>query len=170
MVYYLHRKRNTGKGAVTTLEQAFNEVYTKFKLHFYQEIFRRFQDREASLTTVETFCMESIMALGSPTVNEFATFMRISPPNAAYKVNSLVKKGYIRKVRSPDDRREYHLEVTQKYIDYYNISAAYTTEVVARVNRRFPPEDCAKLEEMLTIVSRELMPEVVLPERRTTEP
>ena len=170
MVYYLHRKRNTGKGAVTTLEQAFNEVYTKFKLHFYQEIFRRFQDREASLTTVETFCMESIMALGSPTVNEFATFMRISPPNAAYKVNSLVKKGYIRKVQSPDDRREYHLEVTQKYIDYYNISAAYTTEVVARVNRRFPLEDCAKLEEMLTIVSRELMPEVVLPERRTTEP
>ena len=170
MVYYLHRKRNTGKGAVTTLEQAFNEVYTKFKLHFYQEIFRRFQDREASLTTVETFCMESIMALGSPTVNEFATFMHISPPNAAYKVNSLVKKGYIRKVQSPDDRREYHLEVTQKYIDYYNISAAYTTEVVARVNRRFPPEDCAKLEEMLTIVSRELMPEVVLPERRTTEP
>ena len=170
MVYYLHRKRNTGKGAVTTLEQAFNEVYTKFKLHFYQEIFRRFQDREASLTTVETFCMESIMALGSPTVNEFAAFMRISPPNAAYKVNSLVKKGYIRKVQSPDDRREYHLEVTQKYIDYYNISAAYTTEVVARVNRRFPPEDCAKLEEMLTIVSRELMPEVVLPERRTTEP
>lgn len=114
--------------------------------------------------------MESIMALGSPTVNEFATFMRISPPNAAYKVNSLVKKGYIRKVQSPDDRREYHLEVTQKYIDYYNISAAYTTEVVARVNRRFPPEDCAKLEEMLTIVSRELMPEMVLPERRTTEP
>ena len=169
MVYYLHRKRNTGKGAVTTLEQAFNEVYTKFKLHFYQEIFRRFQDREASLTTVETFCMESIMALGSPTVNEFATFMRISPPNAAYKVNSLVKKGYIRKVQSPDDRREYHLRPTQKYIDYYNISASYTTEVVARANQRFTPEECSKLEQMLTIVSRELMPEVVLPEAQAQE-
>lgn len=78
------------------LEQAFFRVYTKFKLHFYQEIFKRFQDREASLTTVETFCMESIQALGSPTINEFATFMCISSPNAAYKVNSLVKKGYVR--------------------------------------------------------------------------
>ena len=37
------------------LKHAFFNVYTKFKLHFYQEIFRRFQDREASLTTVETF-------------------------------------------------------------------------------------------------------------------
>ena len=26
------------------LNQAFNEVYTKFKLHFYQEIFQRFQE------------------------------------------------------------------------------------------------------------------------------
>ena len=147
------------------LEEVFQDVYTKFKLHFYQEIFRRFQDREASLTTVETFCMESIMALGRPSVNEFATFMRISPPNAAYKVNSLVKKGYIRKIQSPEDRREYHLEVTQKYIDYYNISSSYMAEVMDRIVHRFPAEDCAKLEEILTVVSRELMPEVPLPDR-----
>ena len=151
------------------LHQAFNEVYTKFKLHFYQEIFRRFQDREASLTTVETFCMESIMALGRPTVNEFATFMCISPPNAAYKVNSLVKKGYIRKVQSPDDRREYHLEVTQKYIDSYNISTSYMVQVMDRIANRFSPEECAKLEEMLTVVSRELMPEVDIPEANIPE-
>lgn len=144
------------------LHQAFNEVYTKFKLHFYQEIFRRFQDREASLTTVETFCMESIMALGRPTVNEFATFMCISPPNAAYKVNSLVKKGYIRKIQSPSDRREFHLEVTQKYIDYYNISYSYLSTVIERVRRRFPEEDVDKLEQMLTIISDELMPELDL--------
>jgi len=151
------------------LKYAFFNVYTKFKLHFYQEIFQRFQSREASLTTVETFCVETIQALGSPTVNEFATFMRISPPNAAYKVNSLVKKGYIRKVQSPSDRREYHLEVTQKYIDFYNISTSYMVEVMERIARRFSTEECAKLEEMLTIVSRDLMPEVAIPDIKMTE-
>ena len=142
------------------LKDAFFNVYTKFKLHFYQEIFSRFQDREASLTTVETFCMESIMALGRPTVNEFATFMCISPPNAAYKVNSLVKKGYVEKIQSTTDRREYHLRPTQKYIDYYNISYSYLHTVVERARQRFTPEECAKLEQMLTIVSTELMPEL----------
>ena len=151
------------------LDQAFFHVYTKFKLHFYQEIFRRFQDREASLTTVETFCMETIQALGRPTISEFAAFMRISPPNAAYKVNSLVKKGYLRKVRSEEDQREYHLEVTQKYLDYYSISVKYMVEVMDRISRRFSREECAKLEEMLVIVSRELMPEVTLPELRLPE-
>lgn len=146
------------------LKNAFFTVYTKFKLHFYKEIFQRFQNREASLTTVETFSMETIMALGNPTINEFASFMCISPPNAAYKVNSLIKKGYIRKVQSEVDRREYHLEVTQKYIDYYNISSNYMLEVMDRIAERFGPEDCAKLEEMLSVISQELMPEIDIPE------
>ena len=149
------------------LNQAFNEVYTKFKLHFYQEIFRRFQDREASLTTVETFCMESIMALGRPSVNEFATFMCISPPNAAYKVNSLIQKGYLKKVQSQSDRREYHIVPTQKYMDYYNVSYTYLSTVLQRVEKRFPPEDVKKLEEMLQVISRELMPEIPLPSQTT---
>ena len=70
------------------LEKDFNEVYTKFKLHFYRAVFGRFKRREATLTTVETFCMEIILALGEPTVNEFSNFVGISPPNAAYKIKS----------------------------------------------------------------------------------
>lgn len=151
------------------LKHAFFDVYTKFKLHFYKEIFQRFQEREASLTTVETFCMESIYALGSPTVNEFASFMCISAPNAAYKVNSLVKKGYLKKVQSVNDRREYHLEVTQKYIDYYDISASYMNTVMDRITQRFSTEDCAKLDEILTIVGQELMPEIELPQKEQAE-
>ena len=60
------------------LEEMFSTVYNKFKLHFYQETFARFQNREASLTTVEAFAMEAIYALKCPTVREFARFMRIS--------------------------------------------------------------------------------------------
>ena len=97
------------------LEEIFRRVYTKFKLHFYRTVFTRFQTREASLTTVETFCMEIIMALGRPTINEFSSFVGISPPNAAYKINNLVQKGYVTKEQSPEDKREYHLVVTQKY-------------------------------------------------------
>ena len=146
------------------LKDAFITVYTKFKLHFYKEIFQRFQSREASLTTVETFSMETIMALGSPTVNEFASFMCISAPNAAYKINSLVKKGYLHRVQSEVDRREYHLEVTQKYLDYYNISSAYMMRVMERIQERFTPQECEKLTEMLQIISRDLMLEIDIPE------
>ena len=142
------------------LEDAVWNVYTKFKLHFYLQVFGRFQSREASLTTVETYCMEVIHALGEPTINEFATYLNISQPNAAYKVGNLIKKGYIEKVQSEDDKREYHLCVTQKYNDYYNIGNGYVQTVMERVTERFLPEDCRKLEEMLRVIGSELMPEV----------
>ena len=142
------------------MNDALNKVYSKFKLHFYRTVLCRFQSREASLTTVETFCMEIIMALGKPTVNEFSSYVGISPPNAAYKINNLVHKGYIRKEQSKDDKREYHLVITQKYVDYYNISYAYILTVSDRIKERFPEEDVKRLEEMLDVISSELMPEI----------
>lgn len=145
------------------LDQAFQQVYTKFKLHFYQQVFSKFESREATLTTVESFCMEVIMALGHPTIAEFSNMMNLSTPNAAYKINNLVKKGYVKKVQSKTDKREYHLYPTPKYVDYYSISYAYLQQVVDRAKERFSPEELQKLEEMLRIVSQELMPEITLP-------
>ena len=114
----------------------------------YQNVFQRFATREATLTTVESFCMEGIMAMGEPTIAEFSRMMQISTPNAAYKIGSLVKKGYVEKIQSTVDRREYHLRPTQKYIDYYNISYSYLSTVIERVRKRFPEEDVDKLEQM----------------------
>lgn len=142
------------------LREAFSKVYTKFKLHFYHRVFERLEDREATLTTVETFCMEIIYAMKNPTVNEFAQATHISSPNAAYKINSLVKKGYLNKVQSKEDKREYHLEVTEKYLDYYNISYNYMSVVMDRIQERFTEEEQAQIEKFLTIVSEELMTEI----------
>lgn len=149
------------------LDQVFEQVYTKFKLHFYKQVFNKFATREATLTTVESFCMEVIMALGSPTVAEFSNMMNLSTPNAAYKINNLVKKGYVKKVQSETDKREYHLYPTPKYIDYYSISYAYLQKVVDRAKQRFTVEELQNLERMLRIVSDELMPEIPLPARST---
>ena len=145
-----------------TLQEAFTEVYTKFKLHFYQKVFERLMDREATLTTVETFCMEIIYALDRPTVAEFARVADISSPNAAYKINNLVKKGYLKKVRSENDRREYHLVVTEKYLNYYNISYNYMNTVMQRMEERFSEEEREILVRCLRVMSEELMPEVSL--------
>ena len=64
----------------------------------------------------------------------------------------------MQKIQSAHDKREYHLQVTQKYKDYYNISNDYVHAVTERIRQRFSPEECAKLEEMLAIINQELMP------------
>ena len=142
------------------LQDAFLKVYTRFKLHFYAKFFERIQERETSLTTVETFCMEIIYSINNPTVNEFARVANISSPNAAYKVNNLIKKGYLKKVQSEVDKREFHLEVTDKYLDYYNITYSYIGKVMERLEKRLTPEEMQTMEKVLKVMSDELMPEI----------
>jgi DNA-binding MarR family transcriptional regulator len=149
--------------ALEMLEQTFSDIYLKFKIHFYKEIFKMTHARGMSLTSTEVFCVEIIHALGSPTVNEFASFLQVSSPNAAYKVNSLIKKGYIEKTQSEEDKREYHLRVTQKYYDYFNLSQTYLSEVTKRAEEHFNAEEIGKFDQMLGEISDKLMPEVNIP-------
>ena len=148
---------------IEMLEQTLSEVYTKFKVHFYQEMFKHLNSRETSLTTVELFCVEVIYALKNPTIAEFAQFIKVSSPNATYKVNSLIKKGYIEKVQSEVDRREYHLKVTEKYYNYYNLSQKYVQTVVDRAKDYFSPEQIEILDGILKDMSHELMKDVDIP-------
>ena len=145
------------------LEQTLTEVYTKFKVHFYQEAFSHIENREATLTTTEVFCVEVIHALKNPTVAEFADFIKVSSPNAAYKVNSLIKKGYIEKIQSKEDRREFHLRVTDKFFDYYNLSQNYVNQVIERAKEHFNAKEIEVLDKILGEMSNELMPEVKIP-------
>lgn len=144
------------------LQDSFNKVYTKFKLQFYRKFFEKVQDRDATLTTVETFCMEIIYSINNPTVQEFARIAGISSPNAAYKVNNLIKKGYLRKVQSENDKREYHLEVTEKYVGYYNMSYQYIGTVMKRMEEYFTASELETIDRALNIMSEKLMPEIEL--------
>ncbi len=157
------KEQESADAVCRELNDNFAAVYEKFKIHFYQEAFTIMQEREASLSTVEVFCVELIHALHSPTVNEFANFINISAPNAAYKVNSLLKKGYIKKVQSADDKREYHLVVTEKYYKYYNLSTSYLSRVVRRIYQRFSGEQLKFISEVLQVMNEELMPEAPSP-------
>ena len=141
------------------LEDAFNEVYTKFKLNFYRGIFERLKARESSLSASEAYAVEVIYALQEPTISRFAEFLQISKPNATYKINTLIRKGYIEKVNSSADRREYHLITTLKFWDYYAINQNYIAMVMRRIQARFSGEETEQLQSMLRIISEELMPE-----------
>lgn len=139
------------------LEDIFAEIYTKFKMHFYRQVFKGVGSSETNLTTVEIFCMECITSLNDPTVAEFSRFMNISTPNAAYKVNNLVQKGYVEKIQSAQDKREFHLRPTKKYLEYSDVSDSYIKAVMNRAKDRFSEEEIRKIEDLLRIVSEELM-------------
>ncbi len=147
------------KGAILMLQDSFLEVYDKFKLEFFRRIFEQVREREGSLTAMEAFSIEIIHALNEPTIGRFAEFLNISQSNATYKVNSLIKKGYLKKQNSDTDRREYHLVLSEKYYNYTDIMRSYVTTVLGRIEENFSPDEVKLFSDMLERISEEMMPE-----------
>ena len=148
------------------LEKNFSDIYTKLKMRLYSKVFNQDIKVEDSLSAIEVLCVELIVAMDRPTINEFASFAQLSAPNAAYKINNLVKKGYINKVQSSVDKREYHLEVTDKYMKTYGVTYDYIGTVMKRIRERFSDDQVKELEEILGVIDDELMPEVQLEQNK----
>ena len=141
------------------LDENFEKVYDKFKLQFYRKVFELVRERDGSLSAMEAFSLEVIKMLDCPTIGQFADFLNISQSNATYKVNSLIKKGYLERENSQTDRREYHLVLSEKYYNYIGLLTSYQQVVMERVKERFPRDVIDRADKMLEIVSEELMPE-----------
>ena len=141
------------------LDENFEKVYDKFKLQFYRKVFELVRERDGSLSAMEAFSLEVIKMLDNPTIGRFADFLNISQSNATYKVNSLIKKGYLEKENSLSDRREYHLVLSEKYYNYIGLLTSYEQVVMERMKERFPPDVIERADRMLEIISDELMPE-----------
>ena len=133
------------------LKENFSHVYDKFKLLLYDKAFNDDGDNDA-LSAL-------ITALKEPTVNAFADAAHMSSPNATYRVNSLIKKGYINKKRGETDRREYYLEATEKYTKNYGMVYDYIGIVCDRIKEKFSEDDVEKLDEILEVIAKELTPE-----------
>lgn len=143
----------------TMFKESFKEVFDKFKFQFFCRIFDLVRERDGSLTAMEAFSLEIIDMLQSPTVGQFADFLNISQSNATYKVNSLIRKGYLVRQNSATDRREYHLVLSDKYRNYISLLTSYEDTVMDRIRDRFPPEDLETFNRILRTMSDELMPE-----------
>ena len=141
------------------IEESFTSVFDKFKFQFFRKIFESVRERDGSLSAMEAFSLEIIDLLGAPTIGEFADFLNISQSNATYKVNSLMKKGYLVRQNSETDRREYHLVLSEKFYNYMSLLTVYEDTVLKRMQDRFSPEELSTLDRLLTTVSDELMPE-----------
>ena len=141
------------------VEKNFLEVYDKFKLKFYRGVFELVRERDGSLSAMEAISLEVINMLSEPTVGQFADFLNISQSNATYKVNNLIKKGYLERQNSQSDRREYHLVLSEKYYNYESLMSSYEQKVVGRIRERFRPEELEIFDRMLETIAKELMPE-----------
>ena len=75
------------------------------RLESYKKMFHTLREKTGTLSATEAFSADVIHLLGRPTLGQFAATLGISQPNATYKVNNLVAKGYLAKIPTTMSRR-----------------------------------------------------------------
>ncbi len=136
----------------------FSEVYKRFKVLYYKDVFKRLKSSKIPLSTEELYCLEIIEALEEPTINEFAGFVGISSPNATYKINSLIQKGYVEKIQSSTDKREYMLKITDKYYKDLSVSEKYFDIVEEKLKTAFTEDEYKEFNRLFKKISEEVLP------------
>lgn len=142
------------------LLEVFQELYDNFKFNFYNSIFKEPDDPKEDLTIIEVFCVEAIYSLERPTISELSNFMKVSRQNMSYRISQLEEKGYVHRVQSKLDKREYFLEVTDKFEKLETIKNEYIVEVFKRVEEYYSEEELQLIYDILQSMTTELMPEI----------
>ncbi len=132
------------------------KCYDRLRLLSYRGMFRVLRERDSSLSASEAYAVDVIYLLNAPTVKQFADCLGISQPNATYKINQLIQKGYVEKIHSREDRREIHLHVTEKYMRYWNESSGTMHRALSILKDKFTPEELDTFASMLETLAEAL--------------
>ncbi len=131
------------------LTRNFQLVYDTFKMNFYQSLCQNSKE----LNMQEAFSLDVIHMLGNPTILEFANYMEISQPNATYKINQMIQKGYLVKELCSDDKRSYRLKVTEKFLEVYRGNDRFIEKTLKDIESMFKPEEVQILQKMLNEIN-----------------
>lgn len=134
------------------LVKKFQEVYNIFKMNFYSSLCQNSDE----LSMQEAFSLDVIHMLGTPTILEFANYMGISQPNATYKINQMIQKGFLLKKACINDKRSFRLEVTEKFLELYRMNDQFIEKSLNVMKNEFDENTLKNLESMLTSLKEKL--------------
>ena len=131
------------------LTSAITDLFKRFRLMNYRQLFGRIRERDGSLSATEAYTVDVIFLLGNPTITQLAETLGISQPNATYKVNNLVAKGYVTKTVSEGDKREIRLSVCDRFYKYYGDLDHFADAAVAALESEYSPQELDTFQRML---------------------
>ena len=135
------------------MKNPFSKMYNKVKLAIYKSMFSKSEKKGEALTASDYFCLQCVNLLEGPTISQFAEFLNVSAPNATYKIKKLIKKGYITKQRSQEDKREYVILPTEKFYNYLNSKDEEIT--LNEIKHGLSEKESEKVDKIIKILNEQ---------------
>lgn len=122
------------------------DVYTDI-LKIEENAFKAGQFSDASIKEVHT--VEAIGMYEPKTMSEVARSLKITVGTLSVAINNLVKKGYVERYKSEDDRRLVKVGLTKKGRLLYRVHAQFHLDMVNSCTDDFSSQELEILEKAL---------------------
>ncbi len=104
----------------------------------------------AKLTISQLQYIEAIGALGEPTITDIAHQLGITKASVTAGVNKLVQMGYVTKAQSAEDRRVFHVSLTEAGQQLVQTKKQALQTYGAFIEAALTAEEAVQLEGILT--------------------
>ncbi|TAL38665.1 MAG: MarR family transcriptional regulator [Spirochaetes bacterium] len=126
------------------------DVLTRFigdqELHLLKEL-------EASgLTARQLYYLETIREMKNPTYGELARRLALSKPSVTAAVEKLAGLGYVQRIQSDEDRRSFHLHVTDKAETLSGLHREGHERIAHLLSKNLDAKDLAQMVRILNKV------------------
>lgn len=107
----------------------------------------------AELSMRQMHYLETIVRLGQPSFGELAEALQITRPSVTAIVNKLAEKGFVRKLQDNDDRRSFHILLTEKGRRFSQVHAGMHRQIAYALVARLNPAEVEQLTALLNKVA-----------------
>lgn len=108
------------------------------------------------LTTAQMHYLEIINEMSNPNITELATEMRLTKPTVTVALDKLIKKGYVTKIQSDEDRRSSHLHLAKKGMQINQMHERAHTQFAELMQETLEPEELEQLTVLLEKLTKSL--------------
>lgn len=108
----------------------------------------------ADLSMKQVYYIEILGRLGRPTFGDLAKALSLSKPSVTAIVERLSAAGYARKEQSRDDRRSFHISLTERGRRVCAMHDEFHERIVAGLSRHISDAEAAQLMMILSKIAQ----------------
>lgn len=95
--------------------------------------------------------LREISDIGEPTLSELSLRTRRSKPSVTIAVDKLEEKGYVRRVQADDDRRSFHIRLTEKGKRFSELKKTTEHKMYEKISNALTDEE---IRQFIGIIQR----------------
>lgn len=132
------------------MEELFNELYDLFEKESELQLEQKMSSMSIDYLTLNHYqYLQAVKQLGAPTLSDISDYLDLSNASVSVMVKKLIKESLLEKIQSEEDKRSYHVQLTEFGKQIVDHDKNSFLSVMRRVEAELDEEERKQLRQIL---------------------